>query len=93
MVSAFPLAPTIAQTKIFCHILQRHIGSLHMNSMHPSNTHKLQVLIEIMMCFYVGKLKRSMVGGRDESPLLSNTMAEHSTVLACAANKIKLCSK
>ena len=43
--------------------------------------------------FYAGKLEGLMVGGRDESPLLSNTMAEHSTLLASAANKIIIGSK
>ena len=93
MVSAFPLALKIDQTKSFCRILQRHIDSLHLNSMHPLVVHILQVLMEIMPCFYAVKLEGLMVGGRDESPLLSNTMAEHSTLLASAANKIIIGSK
>ena len=57
-----------------------------MNSMHPSAILILQIFMEIMMCFYAGKLEVLMVGRRDESPLLSNTMAEHSTLLASAAD-------
>ena len=88
MVSAFPLASTIAQTKSFYCIFQRHIGNFHMNSMHPSVIHILQVLMEIITCFYAGKLEGLILGGRDELPLLSDTMAEHSTLLASAADKV-----
>ena len=88
MVSAFPLASTIPQTKSICHIRQRHIGGLYINGMHPLVVCILQVLIKIMTCFYAGKLEGLMAGGRDESLLLSNTMAEHPTLLSSAANKI-----
>ena len=93
MVSSFPLASTIAQTKSLCCILQRHIGSLHMNSMHPLVVRILQVLMEIMTCFYAGKLEGLMIGKMDELLLLSNTMAEHSTLLASAANRIRIGSE
>ena len=90
MVFTFPLASIIAQTKSFCRIFQRHIGSFHMNSMHPLVVHILKVLMEIMMCFYPSKLESLMVGGRDELPLLSNTMEKHSTLLASAAGKERI---
>ena len=63
-----------------------------MDSMHSSNVRILQVLMEIMTWFYVGKLEGFMVGGRDESLLLrgGETMVEHSTLLASAAHKIRL---
>ena len=63
MVSAFPLALIITQIDIFPGILQRHIGCLHMNIMHPSNVRILQVLIEIMTGLYVGKFVGLMVEG------------------------------
>ena len=93
MVSAFSLALKIAQTKSFCRILQRHMGSLHMISMNPLVIRILQVLLEIVTRFYAGMLEGLMVGGRDESPLLSNTMAEHSTLLSSAVDEIRICSK
>ena len=43
-----------------------------MNTMHYLFVRILQVLMEIMMCFYAGKLEGLMVGGRDELLLLSN---------------------
>ena len=46
-----------------------------------------------IISFYDGKLEGLMVGGRDESPLLSNTMAEHSTLFAYAADRIRICPK
>ena len=61
-----------------------------MNSMHPLVLGILQVLTKIMMCFYAGKLEGLMVGGRDESLLLSNTMAGHPTLLSSAADKIQI---
>ena len=57
--------------------MQRHIGSSHMNSMHPLVIHILQVLMEILMGVSSGNLEGLMVGGRYELPLLSNTMEEH----------------
>ena len=64
-----------------------------MNSIHPSNVRILQVLMEIMRWFYVGRLGGFMIGGRDESLVLSRTMAEYSTLLASTANNIRLGSK
>ena len=61
--------------------------------MHLLNVRVIQVLMEIMTWFYVGKLKGFMVGRMDESPLLSKTTAEHSTSLASAASKIRIGSK
>ena len=61
-----------------------------MNSMHPLVVDILQVLIEIMSCFYAGKLEGLMVGRRDELQLLSNTMAEHPTLLSSVADKIQI---
>ena len=90
MVSAFPLALTIAQTKSFFRILQRHIDSLHMNSILPLNVRILQVLTEIMEWFYLGKFQGFMLGGLDESPLLSKTIAEHPILLASVADTIRL---
>ena len=53
---------------------------------------QVAALMEIIS-FYAGKLEGLMVGGRDESPLLSNTMAEHSTLFAYAADRIRICPK
>ena len=63
MVFAFPLSPTVVQIEILRRILQGHFGSLHMNSIHPLNVRILQVLMEIMTWFYIGKVVGFMVGG------------------------------
>ena len=46
--------------------------------------------MDIMTRCYAGKLEGLMVGRRDELPLLSNTMAKHSTLLASAAGKERI---
>ena len=61
-----------------------------MNSMYPPVARILQVLIKIMTSFYAGKLEGLIVDRRDESPLLSNTMAENPTLLSSAADKIRI---
>ena len=63
MVSTFPLASTIAQIDVLRRISQGHIGSLNVNSMQHFNVRIIQVLMEIMTWFYVGKVVGFMVGG------------------------------
>ena len=93
MLSAFPLGPTVAQIEILRRILQGHIGSLHVNSMHPSNVLLLQVLMEIMMGTYVGKFVGFMVEGGMNCRCLVITTAEHPYLLSSTADKIRLASK
>ena len=72
MVFAFPLATATAQTLSCRRTLQCNTGRLHANSMNPSNVFILQVLMEIIMWFCVGKSAGFMIGWKDELPLLSN---------------------
>ena len=90
MVYAFPLASRIAQIEILRRISQGHIGSLHVNSIHPLNVRILQVLMEIMTWFYVGKVVGFMVGGGMNCRCWAITTAEHPTLLSSAPNKIRI---
>ena len=72
MVAAFPPVTKMAQALIYHRILMYTVGRLHDNSMHPSNVFLLQVLREIMIWFYIGKLTGFMIGGRADRCLSNN---------------------
>ena len=92
VMSNFPLASKIAQTERFRCIRQRYIGSLHINSIHPLNVRILQVLMEIMIWFYVGKVVGFMMGGGMNYCYGAITTAEHSILMSPTPNIIQLSS-